>query len=97
MGADHFATSSSSFPFEDFIPPLLLLCYKMAPMKWVPVTEVLVTIIFLHSDPVYVWPRAAMVVMVVLEYKKPGVFALPAATIAFPGRCAGIHKTAPHH
>lgn len=67
----------------------------MAPMKLVPVIEVPVTIIFLHLGPVYVWPRAAMVVMVVLEYKKPSMFALPAATLLFLVDVLGSIKLLP--
>lgn len=64
-------------------------------MKLVPVTEVPLTIIFLHLGPVYVWPRAAMVVMVVLEYKKPGMFTLPAATLLFLVDVLGSIKLLP--
>lgn len=64
-------------------------------MELVPVTEVPVTIVFLHLGPVYVWPRTAMVVMVVLEYKKPGMFALPAATLLFLVDVLGSIKLLP--
>lgn len=88
MAANHFFLSLCRF-----YPPLL--CYKMAPMKLVPVTKVLATIILLHLGPVYVWPRVAMAVMVVLEYKKPGIFVLPGATLLFLVDVLGSIKLLP--